>query len=56
LPDDRHGDDRYVVMQDVVDAAEADGVTVEQTWQNIAGTIQQVFNGELKSAVWAPRK
>ena len=56
LPDDRHGDDRYVVMQDIVDAVEADGAAVERTWQNMADTIQQVFNGKLKSAVWAPRK
>ncbi len=56
LPDDRHGNDRYIVMQDMVDAAQADGVAVERTWQNMADTIQRVFDGELKSEVWAPKK
>ena len=56
LPDDRHGDDRYIIMQDIVDAAEADGVTVERTWQNMADTIQLVFNSTFKSKAWAPKK
>ncbi len=56
LPDDRHGDDRYIIMQDVIDAAQADGTAVERTWQNMADTIQRVFNGTLKSQAWAPRK
>ena len=56
LPDDRHGDDRYIIMQDIVDAAEADGVAVEQTWQNMADTIQRVFNGKLKSQAGVPKK
>lgn len=56
IPDDRHGDDRYIILQDIVDAAEADGVTVERTWQNMADTIQLVFNSTLKSKAWAPKK
>ncbi len=56
LPDDRHGDDRYIIMQDIVDAADADGVTIERTWQNMADTIQRVFNGELKSQAWVLKK
>jgi hypothetical protein len=55
LPDDRHGDDRYIVMQDIVEAAEADGDTVERTWQNMADTIQLVFDAKLKSTAWAPK-
>ena len=55
LPDERHGNDRYIVMQDIVDAAEADGVAVERTWQNMADTIRLVFDGKMKSKAWVPR-
>ena len=56
LPDNNHGDDRYIVMQDIVDAAEADKATVEQTWKNIVETINRVREGKLKSKAWTPSK
>ena len=56
MPDDNHGDERYIVMQDIVQAAEADQATVEQTWKNIVETMQQLRAGKLKSQVWQPAK
>ena len=55
MPDDRHGDERYIVMQDIVEAAAADDATVEQTWKNIEATMAQVLTGKLKSNAWAPK-
>ncbi len=53
-PDDQHNDERYIVMQDIVEAAAADGATVAQTWQNIETTVAQVLAGKLKSKAWSP--
>ncbi len=55
MPDDQHGDERYIVIQDIVDAATADGATVEQTWQNMQATMAQVLAGKLKSKAWMPK-
>ncbi len=54
MPDDDHGDERYIVMQDLVDAAQADSATVEQIWRNIVETMDQVREGKLKSRAWTP--
>lgn len=56
MPDERHGDERYIVMQDIVDAASADKATVEQTWVNLQETMAQVMSGKLKSQAWTPQK
>jgi len=56
VPDDNHGDERYIVMQDIVEAAEAGKATVEQTWKNIVETMNQVREGKLKSQAWTPSK
>lgn len=52
MPDDDHGDERYIVMQDLVDAAVADNATVEQTWRNMVETMRDVLAGRLKSEAW----
>ena len=56
MPDDNHGDERYIVMQNLVDAAKADDATLEQTWKNIVETMNQVQEGKLKSQAWMPPK
>lgn len=56
VPDDRHGDERNIVMQDIVDAAAPDGSTVEQTWKNMQETMARVVGGKLKSKAWEPKK
>ena len=56
MPDEDHDDERYIVMQDVVAAAEADNATIEQTWKNIVETMRQVQEGKLKSLAWTPSK
>ncbi len=56
LPDEQHDDGRYIVMQDLVDAAAADGATLEQTWKNLEETMAQVLAGKVKSKAWAPQK
>ncbi len=55
-PDNDHGDQRYIVMQDVVDAANADAASVEQTWRNLEETMKQVLAGKLTSQVWKPKE
>jgi len=56
MPDDNHGDERYIVMQDLVDAAKADNATLDQTWKNIVETMNQVRESKLKSKAWSPSK
>lgn len=56
VPDDQHGDERYIVMQDMVDAAAADNASVEQAWKNMQETMAQVIAGKLKSQTWEPNK
>ncbi len=51
-PDNAHGDMRFIVMQDIVDAAEADAASVEHTWHNLEETMKLVLSGQLQSKVW----
>ncbi len=53
-PDNQHGDLRNIVMQDVVDAAQADAARVPDTWRNMEETMREVLSGKLKSKVWEP--
>ncbi len=53
-PDNDHADMRYIVMQDLVDAADADATHVEQVWQNMQETMKQLLAGKLQSGVWKP--
>lgn len=55
VPDDAHGEKRYITMQHLVDAASADNATVEQTWQNMVNSMTGVMAGKLKSKAWAPK-
>jgi hypothetical protein len=41
MPDERHGDDRHIVMADIEAAAKANGSSVQETWQN----MQQAMAG-----------
>ena len=43
-------------MQNVVDAAEADGVPIIQTWANMQEAMIQVLAGKLKSKTWSPQR
>ena len=54
MPDDRHDDERNIIMQDLVDAANADQATVEAVWDNMQATMAGVFSGKLKSQIWSP--
>jgi hypothetical protein len=40
-PNERHGDDRHIVMDDVVAAAEASEISVEEAARNIAEGLRQ---------------
>lgn len=51
-PDDQHGDERHLVMQDLVDAAESNDAGVRKTLQTIDETTRKVLNGQLKSEAW----
>ncbi len=54
-PDNTHGDQRFIVMQDIVDAAQADDASVEHTWHNLEETMKLVLAGRLPSKVWKPQ-
>jgi hypothetical protein len=41
MPNERHGDDRHLIVQDLQAAAEANGNTLQETWKNIQNTMQQ---------------
>ncbi len=51
-PDDRHGDERHIIMQDLVDAAKANQKPTEQIFGTLEKTTKQVFEGKLKSKVY----
>lgn len=55
MPDDDHGDKRYITMKHLVEAASADEATVEQTWQNMVDSMKGVLSGKLKSKFWKPK-
>jgi hypothetical protein len=40
-PNERHGDDRHITMDDVKAAAEASEISVDQAARNIADGVQQ---------------
>jgi hypothetical protein len=39
MPNERHGDDRHITMQDVEQAAQANGKPVAETWQTMQRTM-----------------
>ncbi len=49
LPDERHGDKRHIVMQDIVDASKANENSADQTFQTIEETTRMVLEGKLQS-------
>ncbi len=49
-PDERHGDERHIIMKDIVDAARANKKPVEKTFETIEATAKQVISGKLKSS------
>jgi len=51
-PDDDHGDQRNIVMKQVVDAAAAENATVEAIMKNVDDTVANVLNGKLKSRAY----
>jgi hypothetical protein len=53
-PDDRHGDERHIIMQDLIDAAKSNGKPVDQVFQTIEKTTKQVLDGKLESKSWKP--
>ncbi len=53
-PDERHGDERHLIMQDLVDAAKANTKPAEKTFETVEATVRQVFEGKLKSKAWKP--
>jgi hypothetical protein len=54
-PDNRHGDERHITMQDLVDAAEANNKGAYQALQNIQQTASAVLDGQLESTAVIPR-
>jgi hypothetical protein len=40
MPNEAHGDDRHIVMDDLQQAAEADGITVGEVVRNIQGGFE----------------
>lgn len=54
MPDERHGDERHLIMQDLVDAAKANTKPAEKTFETVEATVRQVFAGKLKSRAWKP--
>lgn len=53
-PDDRHGDDRHLIMQDIVDAAKASQKPVDKAMQNIDQAVRQVMEGKIQSKAYQP--
>lgn len=51
-PDERHGDERNIIMQDLVEAAKANDMTVAEAWKSMTAATKQVLDGSLKSAAW----
>jgi hypothetical protein len=42
MPNERHGDDRHLVMADMKAAAAASGTSLEDAWKNIQKTMSTV--------------
>lgn len=51
-PNEDHGDERHITMQDLEAAAEADGISVQEVIQNIAEGYQEA--GGRETAYSAP--
>jgi hypothetical protein len=49
LPDERHGDERHIIMQDLVDASAANSNSVDQTFHTFEETTKLVLEGKLQS-------
>lgn len=48
-PDNTHGDDRHITMKELVDAADANGFSAQETLTNIEETTKAVLEGRLQS-------
>ncbi len=53
-PDNRHGDERHLIMQDLVDAAQANQKPLRKVFETVESTANQVLQGKLKSSAWKP--
>ncbi len=53
-PDNRHGDERHIIMQDVVAAARVNDKSIDDTIDTIRATLDRVQEGELRSQAWTP--
>jgi hypothetical protein len=51
-PDERHEDERNIIMQDLVEAGMANHMAVTDAWENMVATTEKVLNGSLKSTAW----
>ena len=54
MPDERHGSEDHIIMEDIVKASEASEQPLEKTLNNIDNTMRQVLGGKLKSKSWSP--
>ncbi len=54
LPDTRHGDERHLIMQDLVDAAKASKQDTVRIFKNMEEATRMVFEGKLQSESWKP--
>ena len=48
-PDNRHGDESHIIMQDLVDAAKANNKGVYQVLESIQKTASAVLDNKLES-------
>jgi hypothetical protein len=48
-PNDRHGDERHITMDDVKNAAEASGINESEARQNIIDALQKSSEGSSSS-------
>lgn len=53
-PDNRHDDERHIIMADVVAAAQANDKSIDDTIDTIRETLNRVQEGELRSQAWTP--
>lgn len=55
-PDERHQDERNIIMQDLVEAGRANSLAVTEAWENMVSTTEKVLNGSLTSTAWVGRR